>query len=427
MKQMKKKILVIFPKNRDKQELAFFTNKYDIHFHDFDIETFRSFIYKQRFGKAIDPAKIINEIKTYIIKNNIQGIFSTDDYPGSLFASIVAYELNLPAPKPMSVIFCQHKYLSRIAQKKYVPIATPKAYFIKNEINDIQQKLPNIPFFIKPIKACFSMGAKKIESYDTFLNYFKANKFPAEFSAPLEWAIRNYSKLYISCQGYVAEEYLEGNKQATIEGYAFQGNISTRGVVDSVMYPGTISFSRFEYPSKLPAQILEKMATIAKKFIQGINFNNGLFNIEFMYNEHTNKVYIIEVNSRMASQFADIYEKVDGTNTYEIALDLATNNEPQCLIKNGKYKVAASFVLRTFRDAKVTKIPSAHDIQKIHKHFPDARIIIIPKVGHYLSEYLQDGSSFRYGLLHLGGEDPNDLMHNFELCKKLLPFKLIYV
>ncbi len=424
---MKKKILVIFPKNRDKRELAFFDEKYDIHFHDFDIETFRSFIYKKRSGKAIKPSLIVNEIKAYVIDNQIEGIVSTDDYPGSLFASVIAHELNLPAPTPMSVIFCQHKYLSRIAQKKYAPQATPKAYFIINDQNNLQQALPDIPFFIKPIKACFSMGAKKIESYETFLSYFKSNTLPAEFSAPLEWAIQNYSKLYISCNGYVAEEFLEGKKQATIEGYAHQGTIYTRGVVDSIMYPGTISFSRFEYPSKLPSVVLERMVNTTKAFMQGINFDNGMFNIEFMYNEKTDQVHIIEVNSRMASQFADIYEKVDGTNSYEIALNLALKNTPTCLSKQGKHNVAASFILRNFKDAKVIRTPSTNEIKKVFTLFPDARVTIIPKVGHFLSEYLQDGTSFRYCLLHLGGKSIQDLEKKYEECKQLLRFDFQYV
>ena len=41
-----------------------------------------------------------------------------------------------------------------------------------------------------------------------------------------------------------------------------------------------------------------------------------MFNIEMMYDAATDRIGIIEINPRMASQFADLYEKVDGTNSY---------------------------------------------------------------------------------------------------------------
>src|SRR5205085_1876155 len=47
---------------------------------------------------------------------------------------------------------------------------------------------------------------------------------------------------------FIAEAPLFG-AQVTVDGFVQGGRATIMGVVDSVMYPGTISFERFEYPS----------------------------------------------------------------------------------------------------------------------------------------------------------------------------------
>jgi predicted ATP-grasp superfamily ATP-dependent carboligase len=47
------------------------------------------------------------------------------------------------------------------------------------------------------------------------------------------------------------------------------------------------------------------MFRIAKRFIEGIGFDGGIFNVEFLYDRKSGGPKILEVNSRMASQFAD--------------------------------------------------------------------------------------------------------------------------
>ena len=55
-----------------------------------------------------------------------------------------------------------------------------------------------------------------------------------------------------------------------------------------------------------------------------------------MYNQENDTIHIIEINPRMCSQFADLFEKVDGTNTYEYALALATGVRPHVSHGNGR-------------------------------------------------------------------------------------------
>ena len=122
------------------------------------------------------------------------------------------------------------------------------------------------------------------------------------------------------------------------------------GVVDSIMFPGTLVFSRFDYPSCLPQTLQARMGDIAARLMEGIGFDNGLFNIEMMYDDAADRIAVIEINPRMASQFADLYEKVDGTSSYTVLLDIAQGRAPHFTRRQGRYGFASSFVLRSFED-----------------------------------------------------------------------------
>ena len=142
----------------------------------------------------------------------------------------------------------------------------------------------------------------------------------------------------------------------------------------SVMFPGTLAFSRFDYPSRLPQGVQARMAEIATTLMQGLGFDNGMFNIEMMYDAEADRISIIEINPRMASQFADLYEKVDGTISYSVLLDIAQGRPPRFTRRQGRYAFAASCVLRSFEDYLVAAVPSEADIGRLARIYPDIRV-----------------------------------------------------
>src|SRR5919108_4662722 len=90
-----------------------------------------------------------------------------------------------------------------------------------------------------------------------------------------------------------AEAPLAG-AQATLEGFVQAGRFHCLGIVDSVMFPGTRVFARFEYPSRLPPEIQERMAAIAAAVMTGIGYGEGMFNIEFAYDPAAGTLHIVE-------------------------------------------------------------------------------------------------------------------------------------
>ena len=367
--------------------------------------------------------KTVRKLKKKYGDCQLDGILCTQDYLGYICSCLLAKKLKLPGPSPLSVLTCQHKYYSRIAQAKYVPSATPSFGLI--DPKNIEKSLATLPltfpFFIKPVKAYFSFGATRVHTKPELKDAIHSSLPDKSFLQPFNAVLAQHTPYKYSANYLLAESILEG-QQCTVEGFIHKGSLYILGIIDSAMYPGTISFHHFTYPSKLPQKIQRGMAAISHDVMRGLHFDNSFFNIEMMYNPQSDKISIIEINPRSVAQFADLYEKVHGINSYEIMLAVVTKSPLPICKKDGNYKIAASFALRTFTNGHVTKSPSENDLEKIYEIFPDARIQLHVQKGQKLSAALQDGKSYLYAVINLGGKDQNDLMKRFVACKKLLPY-----
>ena len=152
--------------------------------------------------------------------------------------------------------------------------------------------------------------------------------------------------------------------------------------------------------------------------MRGLGFDNGMFNIEMMYDADADRISIIEINPRMASQFADLYEKVDGTSSYSVLLDIAQGSAPRFTRRQGRYGFAASFVLRSFEDSLVAAAAEPRPISSASPpSIPDIRVELHATLGRKLSDEFQDGKSYRYGIVNLGGRDLADVLEQFEACR----------
>ncbi len=420
----KKQIYVIRATSRDKKELskAIFDN-YQFHFQTYD-----DTLLEKVLCRCIDaplsiesPSYEINELIHFAQTNKIDAILCTEDYPGCLYASVVAKELNRPAASTQSILSCSHKYISRTLQQRYVPNATPAFCLISK--TDKKATLP-FPFFVKPLKSYFSIYANKITTQAEYQQALASSLPPALFLQEFNWFIENHSTFKVNANYLLAESLLSG-QQVTLEGFVFNGNITVYGIVDSIMFPDTICFERFDYPSRLSQDVQNRMAEIADCFMKAIHFDNGLFNIEFMYNPQSDSIHIIEVNPRMSSQFADLYEKVDGFNPYSVLIDIALNKEPVIHKNKGPFKLASSFILRLFEDKLANQVPSMEVINQLNAHYPDAHVEIYAKEGENLSSFLQDGKSYRYGIINIGEQNDIALNAKFKQCKNLLPFDFL--
>ena len=419
-----KTILVVCPTERDKREIvkADIPSQCRVLFYEYDDQALEKIICNRVGWLSYDfkPEHMLENIIAYAQQHAVDGIVYSEDYPGSILATIVAKKLGLVGPDPSVVIGHQHKYYSRLWQQQYVPEATPPFWLVDPHDMSSIDSIP-MPVFLKPIKSFFSVFANEIHQRDELLSLMKHAQFPEGFLEQFNWFL-TYGAFDLSANYLIAEELLRG-EQCTIEGFVHQGEVELLGVTDSIMFPGTISFKRFEYPSCLPQSVQERMASIATTLMKQTGFDNGFFNIEFMYNPDTDQTAIIEVNPRAVSQFADLYEKVDGINSYQHLVQLALGEKPTLVKGRGAHALAGSCVLRIFENKRVRKAPGPKELEQLYAEFPDARCQIYVRERELLSDAFQDGKSYRYGLVHLGARDSQELQEKFERCREILGFR----
>ena len=411
-------ILVPCAKPKDRDELS---NKEDIIFNDFDSFSFKRILagLQDTLPREHRPEFFLKHIHSLIDTHHITKLFNTLDYPGCIYTGIVGRERNMQVPDLKAILLCQHKYYARCAQKKIVPEATPHFALVRHDKLDEIKSLM-FPLFIKPVKSYLSVFAQRISSMEELKAYLKRVKISEQFLLPFNWAIERYTDYAYDGSYFIAEEMLKG-EQVTLEGYVHNGTVGMIGIVDSIMIGDTVSFERFVYPSRLPQEVQNKMFEIAQKFITSIGFDNSLFNIEFMYDEETDSVHIIEINPRMSGQFTDLFMWVNGVSNYEIQYDIVRGVEPT-VIKQGEFNVAASLVQRQLKNMKVTSAPTQQHLDEARKKYPELRCYPWVKAGDKLSDVLQDGTSYVYNLLHLGANNEKDLQQKYDDCKRLLPF-----
>lgn len=421
-----KKILIVSPTRREYTDLPRIAAPfgYELIFEDVGGDYFDNPLAEDETDGAtsLNILPLIEDLIARYKDERLAGVTSAVGYPGMSVSSIMAERLGLPGPAIKCVLLCEHKYYSRIAQQAFVAEATPAFQLLDADASSEQLSRVLFPLFVKPVKANFSINANRVSNAAELRQTLGSCHLPERFLKPLNDLLAAYTDFPLNASHLLAESLLEG-VQVSLEGYVFRGKAHVMGIVDAVMYPGTISFERFVYPSRLSADVQARMARIAERFMLGIGYDNALFNVEMMYNPATDLISIIEVNPKIASQFTDLFEKVDGTNAYAPLLQIAAGEEPTFLRHRGQFKLAASCVLRTFEDRRVISVPSAEQMRRLVERFPDARVEIAVAPGRLLSDAMQDGKSYRYGLINIGADSEAELTDKLKLCRSFLDFQ----
>ena len=71
------------------------------------------------------------------------------------------------------------------------------------------------------------------------------------------------------------------------------------------------------------------------------------------------------------------------------------------------------------------QVPTREEVAAVALCHPDARIEILVTSGRQLSHELQDGKSFRYGLINVGARDCREAMDVVADCTRRLPFTFL--
>src|SRR5262249_55160698 len=138
----------------------------------------------------------------------------------------------------------------------------------------------------------------------------------------------------------------------------------------------------------------------------------------------------------------DLYERVDGLNTYEIQIRLALGEQVRWTQGQGKFRVghpvlrqplgssasgrdgaAASFVMRRFEDGRCVRVPTTDELDAVRRLFPGTTIKVMAHVGERLSAQDQDVGSFRYAIINMGAKNAETLHANYREVEGMLRFE----
>lgn len=380
--------------------------------------------------EEIDLAGLLERARATLeaFDGTIDAVVGYWDFPVSSMVPILCEEFGLHGPSLEAVAKCEHKYWSRLEQRKAIE-DVPGFGIIDL---DQQARLPEgltYPVWVKPVKSASSELAFRVED-DTQLEASLAEMRAGigKFGEPFEFVLDriNLPKeiAEVGAAACLAEEAV-GGRQLTVEGYSTEDDVHVYGIIDSLVYPETPSFLRYQYPAQLPAAVSEHLIESSVKVIAQLGLSWTTFNIEYFWDPDTDQLRLLEVNPRHSQSHAKMFEHVDGVSNHEVLVQLATGREPSTLRGAGEHDIAAKWFVRSFEDGVVTRGPDPDDIARIERELPGVTVHPMVGEGDRLSDQTQqDAYSFELAQIFMGAGDEDELTRIYTRCVEMLGYEI---
>lgn len=359
----------------------------------------------------------------------VDGIIAHWDFPTSVLAPILAAEHGIPAPSLRSVVACEHKYWSRLDQRDVVPECVPRfAAFDPFDDNALDSIDLDFPFWVKPVKSHSSQLGFEIHDADEFANALvEIREHIGLVGNAFDEVLRRVDVPDAVGENSgtmcLAEQVVTGI-QAAPEGTMFQGRFAVHGVFDMRKDEAGHSFDRLDYPaSTVPPEVQDRMIDITRRYLEHVGFDDGCFNSEFMWDEENDKLWLIEINTRISQSHSDLFVKVDGASNHAVAIDIALGRPPRMPHGEGQFRVASKCIVPRYEDGIVRSVPTEEDIARLQEHIPGIEVRIDVATGQRLSD-LPNQDAYRYELatLFIGAGSIEELERRHREGIELLPF-----
>lgn len=358
---------------------------------------------------------------------SIDAITGYWDFPVTSMVPILCSRFRLPGAALDAVVKCEHKYWSRLVQQEVTDACPPFALVDLAGPPRPPGRL-RYPMWVKPVAASSSMWAYHVDGPEDFAAAVGriqrgADRVAKAFDYLLPYVAAPSNVEALGGRACLAEEALHG-WQATVEGYSFQGRVHVYGLVDTIRYPGSPSFLRYQYPSRLPEPVARRMADITTRVVERIGLDSCAFNIEFFWDPDRDRVGLLEINPRVSQSHALLFDRVGGIPNHQCMVRLALGRDPDLQPRHGRNAIAAKWFLRRFRDGVVCRRPSIDDIARAEQAAPGAVIRLTVNTGSRLSHLLRrDSYSYCLAEIDLAARDEQELTAKYQRCTQLLPFE----
>jgi hypothetical protein len=415
---MTRRILVLFPDEWDRAAARDprYRGRFEFLFAGFDLFAFPDNARLFTF----DALRFVERLVRRYSRERVDAVVTSDEQFGPFIASLVAERLGLARTPLEAVLTIQHKHYARLAFERIAPEANVRHGLIRRGFEREDQVPMPFPFYVKPVKAAFSVLARRVGSFEELHRHTRFGRFERaiidRLVRPFGQVMQAHSALREDPFSMVCEQIARG-RQVTGNGFVRDGRVTMLGTVDSVMYPGTDHFQRFQYPSSLPQAQLAAVDALATRLLQGLGYAHGMFNIEMRIDPATGQPRVIEINPRAAGQFYDLFERVDGYNPFEVMLALHLGEEPGIRYRRGRERHAASFVLRDLSGQGLARWPGRRELEGLRQRHPGVHAMFYPKRGADLAREMKWLGSYRYGVFNLGADSPREMFARFQrLC-----------
>jgi len=365
-------------------------------------------------------------------EGSIDAIVSFWDFPSSAMAGVLRNAHGLPGPTNESLAKCEHKYWSRLEQRKAVPDLVPDFCAIDPFAEDpLSQITIDYPFWIKPVKAHSSHLGFKIRNADDLISHLpeirqKIGYWGVPFDEFLSHVELPADIQPVTGHWCIAEAMISAGQQCTLEGYVYGGQVAVYGVVDSLRAGKHRScLSRYQYPSSLPRRVQARMIDATRKVLTQFGYDCAPFNIEFYWDRQTDGIRLLEVNARISKSHCPLFRMVDGASHQEVMVQLALGQQPDSPYREGDFRVAGKFMHRVFTDGTVRRMPSAEERRQVQSLYPEARFRLLASPGDRLRDsHHRDSYSFELADIFLGGNDQKDLLKKFDNVLRMVTFDI---
>lgn len=353
------------------------------------------------------------------------------DFPATSILPLLRREAQLPGPSLESALACEHKYWCRLEQSRVVPEFIPAFCAVNPFAEDpLAQVTLDFPFWLKPVKAVLSYLGFLVRDEESFRQAIELTRQGiGRFGAPFNHllGLATVPSEVAAVDGYhcIAESLISTGRQCTLEGFSHHGQVQIYGTVDSWREGRAhSSFSRYQYPSVLPEPVQQRMADIAARVIVQIGYDDAPFNMEFYWEEDSERIWLLEINPRISKSHAPLFQMVDGCYHHQVMIDLGLGQAPAMPHRQGAYACAAKFMVRRTEDARVVRVPTPEEIAAIESEWPGVTVQVAVTEGMRLSELqYQDSYSFEVATLFVGAQTPDELEQKYAAVMACLPLE----
>lgn len=364
-------------------------------------------------------------------EGRIDAVVGFWDFPVSTVLPVIRRNFGLGGPTLESVLKCEHKYWSRQLQSEVVPEHIPR--FIKInpfEKNVIEKCSLPYPFWLKPVKAVLSHLGFLIQDEESFSRSLKQ--------------IRENIERYAAPFNMILELANLPDEIRRIDGYHCIGkpsfpkatNVLLRDLFSTARWPSMEPSTPFVAVScrqvsratstlRTSPAVLARMREATVRTMKRLSYDNAPFNIEFYWDQNTDKISLLEINTRISKSHCPLFKMVDGEYHHAVMLDIALGKKPDFPSRQGRFEIAAKFMVRRYEDGYVREVPDKESISRVLDKFPGTEVTISVEPGMQLSRMRdQDSYSYEIATLFMGADSEQELLRKYQIALSMLPFKI---